>query len=75
MLKNEEEIISAEYAPHETEVVSDLLITLFLTMDEYVTYLSEHGHSVEDLTKMKNYTENVMRKYVKDVYQLEVEDI
>ena len=75
MLKNEEKTIAAEFVPQDTEeIVSDLLYTLFQTMDEYVTYLSEHGHSVDDLAKMKNYVDKVMRKYVKDLYQMEVED-
>ena len=74
VLKNEERTISAEYIPNDTEeIVSDLLCTLFLSMDEYVTYLRTHGYSVGELTKMQSYIEKEMQKYVKILYHVEVE--
>ena len=76
MLKNEERTIAIEYVPQNTEeIVSDLLCTLFLSMDEYITYLSTHGRSVEDFAKMKSYIEKEMLKYVKILYQVEAEII
>ena len=75
MLKNEERTIPEEFIPAEPEeIVSDLLYTLFQTMDEYVDYFTKRGYIVDDLTKMKNYVDNVMRNYVKILYDVEVEE-
>ena len=57
------------------EVVSDLLYTLLLTMDEYVTYLKAHGRAVEDLTKMQQYVEKEMRGYAQKVYKVVVDKV
>ena len=74
MQKNEEKLILAEFIPNEPEeIVSDLLYTLFQTMEEYVDYFIKRGYFVDDLTKMKNYVDKVMRKYVKILYDVEVE--
>ena len=74
MLRNGGETIADEYVPQDTEeIVSDLLYTLFLTMDEYVTYLGAHDQSVDELTKMKNYVEKEMQKYVKILYQVDMD--
>ena len=55
------------------EIVSDLLYTLFQSMDEYVLTISENGSNGEDSIKMQFYIEKEMRKYAKAVYQVEVE--
>ena len=74
MLKNEERQIAEEFIPKEPDdIVSDLLYTLFQTMDEYVDYFTKRGYVVDDLTKMKDYIDTVMRKYVKILYDVEVE--
>ena len=55
------------------EAVSDLLYTMFQTMDEYITNFKAHGKSVDDLIKMQQYVEKEMRWYAQKVYKVEVD--
>ena len=74
MTKNEETVIDSELKQNAVEeIVSDLLYTMFQSMDEYVLYKIQNGARGDDITKMKFYIEKEMRKYAKAVYQVEVE--
>ena len=75
MPKNEEKRIDPACIPQNTEeIVSDLLYTVFQTVDEYVTYKIAHGAPGESLRKMQNYIEKEIRTYVRHLYQVEVEE-
>ena len=75
MQKNEERKINPVCIPQDTEeIVSDLLYTVFQTVDEYVTYKIAHGTPGEELVKMQQYIEKEIRAYVWDLYQVEVEE-
>ena len=75
MQKNEELEIVIELIPNEPEeIVSDLLYTLFQTIDEYLTRKNRDGNNDEELIQMNNYINQEMRKYAKTLYQVEIEE-
>ena len=74
--KNEEIVIDSELELRTVEdIVSDLLYTMFQSMEEYVLYKIQNGTQGDDITKMKSFIEKEMRKYAKGVYNVEVEAI
>ena len=54
------------------DIVSDLVYTLFAVLDEYVTLLPNEDYS-GTLTRMCTYLDVVMRKYIKELYNVDLE--
>ena len=74
MTKYEAIVIDSELEQSAVvDIVSDLLYTMFQSMEEYVSYKIRNGARGDDILEMKFYIEKEMRKYAKAVYQVEVE--
>ena len=74
MLENDTST-TATVAPENevADIVSDLLYTLFAVLDEYITLLRPHDDHDGTLTRMSAHLDVVMRKYVKALYNVDLE--
>ena len=64
---------TVDFEAEKEEIVSDLLYTLFATLDEYTTLISPKDNLDGQLAKMSAYVDKEMREYVKALYNVELE--